>query len=148
MRANEELQERRKAADVQQKAEEALAFACASKLQQREAMIRKRKEELRAWALERSARLTAQGAAALATAQVNASSGVLRRCFRGAEMRGVNGMAYIRSLIPSLGHLQLLMCFQLIDALFRQKKPVTRKFRLRASKQMRNRQKKQSIFGG
>lgn len=69
MRANEELQERRKAAEIQKKAEEALAFACAAKLHQRETMIRQRKEELRAWALERSERLTAQGAKALAAAQ-------------------------------------------------------------------------------
>lgn len=78
--ANEELQERRKAAQAQQKTEESRAFACAEKLQQREAMIRKRKEELRAWALDRSERLTAQGAAVLAAARVKASPFLYTPC--------------------------------------------------------------------
>lgn len=70
VKENEELQERRRAAEMQQKAEEAAAFACAARLREREEAIRKRQEEVRAWALERSERLTAQGAAVIAATQV------------------------------------------------------------------------------
>lgn len=74
MRENAQLQERRKLLQAQQVAEEAAASACAAKLLGREEMIRKRREEVRALALERSQRLTAQGAAALAAAMVSIRS--------------------------------------------------------------------------
>ncbi|OEH78087.1 calponin homology domain-containing protein DDB_G0272472 [Cyclospora cayetanensis] len=73
MLENEALRLRRKAAHAQKQADEAAALACAAKIQQREEMIRKRRDEIRACALDRSERLTAHGAAALTAAQIQES---------------------------------------------------------------------------
>ncbi|CDJ36973.1 hypothetical protein, conserved [Eimeria tenella] len=80
VKENEELQERRRAAEMQQKAEEAAAFACAAKLRQREEAIRKRQEEVRAWALGRSERLISQGAAVIAATQAEEARRIENQC--------------------------------------------------------------------
>lgn len=68
---NEKLQERRKLVEEQQRAEQAATAACAERLYEREQTIRKKKEEIRRLCLERSQRLTDQGAAVLAATLVS-----------------------------------------------------------------------------
>lgn len=65
---NQRVQERKKASEAHQQAEELAAAECAAKFHEREEMIKKRRDDVRRWALERSQRLTEQGAASLAAA--------------------------------------------------------------------------------
>lgn len=67
---NKRAQERKKEMETHQRAEEIAAAECAAKFRAREETIKKRKEDVRRRALERSQRLTEQGAALLAAASV------------------------------------------------------------------------------